>query len=44
MEPEIPEHIKYEIYEIRKQALLKINLSPEEYEAEIRKIVTDLGL
>jgi len=44
MEPEIPELVKYELYEIRKQTLLKMNLSPEDYESEIRKIIDALGL
>jgi hypothetical protein len=44
MEEEIPESVKYEIYEVRKQALVKMNLSPEEYETEILKIAELLGI
>jgi len=32
----------YKLYEQRKQALIELNLSPAEYEAEIQKIIKEL--
>lgn len=38
------EHELWQLYELRKAGIKKLNLSPEEYQKAIRKLVEELGV